>query len=119
MNVRRVIATCLMAFSLAGTPALNAAASTWCPKTLQEACSCCHQQQQAQGCQIRCAQPPALSAVSSSTHAAFPRPRTAYASAPVDRLASSSRVASAGTFASDVVHAPPLKRYLLACTFRL
>ena len=119
MTTRRLLLAGLIGLSLAGAPGFSAAASTWCPKTLQETCSCCRHQGQEQGCQIRCAQPPALSAVSSSSHAAFPRPKTAYVSATTHRPISSPRIASAGTLAGDVLHAPPLKRYLLACTFRL
>ena len=109
----------LIGLSLAGAPAITAAASTWCPKTLQEACSCCHQQGQEQGCQIRCAQPPIVSTVTSSSHVAFPRLRTAHVSSFTNLPAVSNRAASTGPLASDVTHAPPLKRYLLACTFRL
>ena len=117
MTPRRLLMIGLMALSLAGAPAITAAASTWCPKTLQDACSCCHQQEQ--GCQIRCAQPLAVSTVISSSHLAFPRLRIASVSSFTDLPALSARAASTGPLASDVTHAPPLKRYLLACTFRL
>ena len=120
MNVRRAIVTCLIGLSLAGAPTITAAASTWCRAASQSTCECCHAGDRGQGCEMRCSEPPSVLAITSADHAPTLRPGTVHASWFTSEPVLSHRAVSAGTvLASDVTHAPPLKRYLLACTFRL